>query len=114
MPAIIFPLRGPNLSGGFRRLGIPAFVIGRIPPPATRLTVSGITKDSTGTALGSCVVSLYRTLDDVMIEEVTSDATTGVYLFSSVGLGQTYYVVAYKAGSPDVAGTTVNTLVGVI
>ncbi len=114
MPAILFKLHGPNLSGGQRRLGIPAFLHGRLPPPATRLTISGVTRDSAGTALGSCVVALYRTLDDVMIEEVTSDATTGAFSFSSVGPAQGYYAVAYKVGSPDTAGTTVNTLSGAI
>jgi hypothetical protein len=82
--------------------------------PAPRLLISGITKDSTGAILGSCVVELYNTRTDLPLEKVTSDASTGAYSFSSVGGGQTYYVVAYKAGAPDVAGTTVNTLVGVI
>ena len=82
--------------------------------PPQMLRISGVTKDSAGVILGSCVVELYRTSDDMPLEKVTSDATTGVYQFSSVSLGQAYYVVAYKAGAPDVAGTTVNTLVGVI
>lgn len=86
-------------------------MIGRIPLPTMRLFISGTTKDSSSVALPSCSVKLFRTSDDLLMETVTSDGS-GNYSFSSVGLGETYYVVAYKAGSPDVAGTTVNSLVG--
>lgn len=85
---------------------------GFLPLPPQRLIISGITKDSTGAVLGSCSVALYRTSDDCLMERRTSDASTGAYSFSAVGLSETYYVVAYKAGVPDVAGTTVNTLIG--
>lgn len=93
--------------------GVPV-VWGDLPMPGapSGLHISGITKDSTGVVLGSCTVKLFRTVDDLLMETVTSDAVTGAYSFASVGLSETYYVVAYKAGSPDVAGTTVNTLVG--
>lgn len=81
-------------------------------PLPTVLRISGVTKDSTGAVLGGCVVELFRTGDDVRLETVTSDPTTGAYSFSATGLAQDYFVVAYKAGAPDVAGTTVNTLAG--
>lgn len=71
--------------------------------------ITGVTRDSTGTILGSCMVDLFRTVDDVKVDSYTSDATTGVYTLSAVGPGP-FYVVAYKSGAPDVAGTTVNTL----
>lgn len=76
-----------------------------------RSRITGITKDSTGTALGGSVVHLYRTSDDVEVDQVTSDAGDGTY---SVGAptDDQHYAVAYKPGSPDVAGTTVNTLTG--
>jgi hypothetical protein len=76
-----------------------------------KLLISGITKDSTGAVLASCTVKLLRTVDDRCFETVISDVN-GAYQFSAIGLSEQYYVVAYKAGSPDVAGTTVNTLVG--
>ena len=41
----------------------------------------------------------------------TSDAN-GYYEFRTAIPAELYYVVAYKAGAPDVAGTTVNTLTG--
>lgn len=80
-------------------------------PKQNALYISGVTRDSAGSPLGSCSVQLYRTINDQVVEEVVSDGS-GNYTFSPVGLGQLYYVVAYKQGSPDVAGTTVNTLVG--
>lgn len=79
---------------------------------ATSIYLAGVTKDSAGAILGSCVVQLFRTTDDAIIAETTSDPVTGAYSFSP-GVGGPFYVVAYKAGSPDVAGTTLNTLLPV-
>ena len=78
--------------------------------PAQELLINGITRDKNGTIVGSATVDLYRTLTDQMVETVVSNASTGAFSFSAVGLGQQYYIVAYKAGSPDIAGTTLNTL----
>lgn len=74
--------------------------------------IAGVTKNSVGIILGSCVVKLYRTSDDVEVQTTTSDASTGAYSFTVLNTSTAYYIVAYKVGSPDVAGTTVNTLVG--
>jgi len=73
--------------------------------------VTGVTRDNTGAALGGCTVSLFITGADVEINKIISDAS-GNYSFVQPGSGP-FYVVAYKAGSPDVAGTTVNTLIAV-
>ena len=85
------------------------------PIAPTRLapfTLSGVTRDSAGAILGGCTVKLFGTATDVLIATTTSDAGTGAYSFATFALGSTeYYAVAYLAGSPDVAGTTVNTLV---
>lgn len=72
--------------------------------------IAGVTKDSTGAVLGNCSVDLFKTDDDTKIASTSSDAN-GIY---SIPASQyiTCYAVAYKAGAPDVAGTTVNTLVG--
>lgn len=112
MQPILFMLHGPGLGVPGRGQGLPAFLFGRLPRPPQQLALSGVTRDSSGAVLGSCVVSLYRASDDLLMERVTSDAVTGAYSFSTLGLGANYYVVAYKAGSPDVVGTTVNTLTG--
>lgn len=71
--------------------------------------ISGITRDSLGNPLANCIVDLFYTADDTKAATVESDAT-GAFSFS-VGPNLSCYIVAYKAGSPDVAGTTVNTLV---
>ena len=75
--------------------------------------ISGVTKDSSGTPLGSCTVDLFLTDGDVLYGTTTSDASTGAYRFLVSGNSSDFYCVAYKAGSPDVAGVTVNTLYGV-
>jgi len=111
--ALIFPLHGVSLSGTFRRFGVPAIQLGNLPMPQLRaFTISGVTRDSAGAVLVSCVVELFRTEDDVEVDSTVSDGVTGAYVFNVVGLGQQYYAVAYKTGVPDVAGTTVQTIQG--
>jgi hypothetical protein len=91
---------------------VPAVIHQLIPYPPTYFRITGTTRNSTGAALGTCVVDMFDTATDVRIDTTTSDAT-GVFEFRYAGQPPTtYYLVAYKAGSPDVAGTTVNTLVG--
>src|SRR4051812_37086431 len=50
--------------------------IGRsvLPQPGVKLLISGVTRDKDGTALGTCVVSLFRTVDNAFMEQLTSDA----------------------------------------
>ncbi len=82
------------------------------PIPPTYFRITGITRDSTGAVLGSCTVNWFNTADGSKIDSTTSDAN-GLYEFRTAGQPpNAYYLVAYKAGSPDVGGTTVNTLVG--
>jgi hypothetical protein len=77
--------------------------------PDEDFTFAGITKTGAGAALASCHLDLFRTADDSKAGETDSDAN-GVYLlYASSEL--THYAVAYKTGAPDVAGTTVNTLI---
>lgn len=73
-------------------------------------TISGVTKDSTGAALGSCIVRLFNT-DTNEVEQTTTSDASGNYSFI-VDKTKGFYCVSYKTGSPDVAGTTVNTLAG--
>ena len=83
------------------------------PLPAVRWQITGTTKDASGTAIGGVSVDLFATASDGLQSSTISDTVSvGAYSFS-VGLSQQYYAVAYLAGSPDTAGTTVNTLVGV-
>lgn len=81
-------------------------------PTGRHYVISGVTKDRAGLVLPACTVKLFRTSDDALTATTLSDASTGAFSFGGLNT-VAYYVVAYKAGSPDVAGTTVNTLVGV-
>ena len=76
-----------------------------------RYAVSGVTKDSTGTPLGNCQMHLFRTNNDSIAALGTSNGSGNYSLGASPAVQ--HYVVAYLPGAPDVAGTTVNTLVGV-
>jgi hypothetical protein len=72
-------------------------------------SIAGVTRDSTGAPLGVCDLDLYMTHADMLAAQTQSDAA-GAFTFWNPGSGP-YYIVAYKTGLPDVAGTTVNTLV---
>jgi hypothetical protein len=72
--------------------------------------IVGVTKDSSGAALGNCLVRLFNAATNVMEQSATSDAS-GNYTFT-VDKTQQWYAVSYKVGAPDVAGTTRNDLVG--
>lgn len=89
--------------------GIPQVGVWQTDWAASNRAITGVSRDSTGTILGLCVVDLFVTATDQMVYSVTSDAS-GNFSFGNPGTGP-FYIVAYKTGSPDVAGTTVNTLV---
>lgn len=102
--------RSSNRGGSF--VVPPGTLAWRSPPFSTSaLWMTGVTRDSAGAVLGSCAVDLFRTESDTKVAATVSDPTTGVYTFQIL-VGGPFYIVAYKAGSPDVMGTTVNTLVG--
>jgi hypothetical protein len=90
----------------------PAVVHALQPLPAVFCTVSGRTLDSAGAVLGNCVAQLFDTATDAFLGEVISNAD-GYYYLRTTNQTRTHYVVAYKAGGTDVAGTTLNTLLGV-
>lgn len=77
---------------------------------ATSLYISGVTKDSTGTPLGNCAVALFQAGSNALVASTISD-TAGNYSFAVLVAGP-FFAVAYKAGSPNTAGTTVITLTG--
>jgi hypothetical protein len=74
--------------------------------------IIGTTLDASGNPLASCVIQCYLTSNDVFVGQVTSDSG-GYYELPSYFSAQTHYLVAYKPGAPDVAGTSVNTIVPV-
>lgn len=80
-------------------------------PTQPPIRISGVTRDSTGAALGNVNLALFRADTEQLVERLTSDGS-GNFQTSPVGLGILYQLDAYKTGSPDVAGTSVNTLQG--
>lgn len=72
--------------------------------------IRGSCKDGSGVAVANAIVQAFVTATDQIAGEVQAN-TDGTY---SVGVQQSkatpHYLVAYKAGSPDITGATVNTL----
>lgn len=70
----------------------------------------GTCKDSGGTAVANAIVQAFVTATDEYKGEVQG-RLDGTYCLGVQSAKSTpHYLVAYKAGSPDIAGTTVNTL----
>ena len=92
---------GPNYNGPFFNSQKQKFL--------GSFSITGITRDNAGAALGSCRVELMRTGGDTFVAETISDGSGNFTLVTPNNSG-TFYLVAYKVGSPDKAGTSVNTL----
>lgn len=75
-----------------------------------RRAIYGLTKTSAGVLLPGCTVDLFDTATDTKRDTCVSDASARYEV--SAYLDGPFYIVAYLAGTPDVAGTTVNTLIG--
>jgi hypothetical protein len=73
-----------------------------------RRLVSGFTRDLTGAILGGVTVDLYDTPTKTLVDTVISDA--GGYYVAGTPYATNCFAVAYLAGTPDVAGTTVNNI----
>lgn len=80
--------------------------------------ITGVTRDSSGAALGSVILYAYESVTPIqnepktrLVNMTTSDATSGAYSMEVHSQpGCQFVLSAYKAGSPDVTGATVNTL----
>ena len=72
--------------------------------------MKGITKDSTLAVVANAIVQGFVTSTDGYVGEVTSGEDGTYSLPTNTVAGVQHYLVAYKAGSPDIAGTTVNTI----
>jgi hypothetical protein len=73
-----------------------------------RLTLTGVSRDSAGAALGGCTVKIFSSINDVKLYETVSDGSGDWSVDVAPNPGPFYYV-EYKVGSPDVAGTSLNT-----
>jgi hypothetical protein len=110
MPAVKNHTGVNGVPGGCRAV-VRGFLNGETPSFEYPYGLTGVTKDSTGAPLAAVTVQLVRTADQSPVHRTTSDAN-GVYVIAASQVLQ-HYLVAYKPGVPDVAGTSVNTLVGV-
>lgn len=72
--------------------------------------IAGTCLDASEVAVAGAIVQGFVTATDAYVGEVQS-ANDGTYQLMTEQLTSTaHYLVAYKAGAPDTAGTTVNTL----
>lgn len=74
-------------------------------------TISGVTKDSAGANLAGVTVTLFVSGNNLFVSQAVSDGSGNYTL--TIDKSGPFFIEAYKVGAPDVAGTTVNTLVGV-
>ena len=74
----------------------------------TRYSLSGVSLDSSSNPLGTCVVKVFLTGNDVKQFETVSDASGNWSIDVGANPGP-FYLVEYKTGSPDRAGTSLNT-----
>lgn len=75
----------------------------------SNMVLTGQSRTAAGAPLGSCQVLVFRTEDRSFVAETVSDAN-GDWAIPLMK-GGPFFLVEYKAGAPDVAGTSVNTLV---
>ncbi len=71
--------------------------------------IMGTCYDSLGNAVPGAVVQGFVTATDAFVTETQCD-DKGNYELATTFPGTQHYLVAYRAGSPAIAGTTVNTL----
>lgn len=109
-----FPLPGSSGLLSMRQDGEQVQFLGIAKSPTLALNfqafaINGQTLDASSVALPNCRVEGFRTGSDAYVGDTVSDGTG---LFSlPVGFNSgTFYLVAYKSGGTDVAGTTVNAL----
>jgi len=105
MPGRRFGAPRPNIYPGSILAGAKTF---RSKLGTLNMTLSGLSRDNTGAALGNCRVLIFRTEDNSFVLETTSDASGNWSV--SLLKGGPFFLVEYKAGAPDVAGTSKNNL----
>lgn len=71
----------------------------------------GVSRDEFGSPLGQCVVTLFKTSDDSVVDRTMSDVY-GAYVASTPFYPDTHWLKIKKTGSPDKQGVTIDTLIG--
>jgi hypothetical protein len=76
----------------------------------TKRFIKGTCVDSVDAPVANAIVQGFVTSTDAYVGEVTANNDGTYTLGTETIAGVQHYLVAYKTGSPDIAGTTVNTL----
>jgi len=81
----------------------------------SRFGIYGIVRDVYGTPVNDAIVKLFRTTGDlykdVLIDQGIS-GPLGNYFVSTPFYPDPHYIVIYKTGTPDIFGSSPNTLIG--
>jgi hypothetical protein len=88
----------------------PAVVHAIKPMPFVRYTLTGRTLDNTGGTLPFAPVDLYTAGDKRWIGSAVSEADGTYRIHTAMRQPALHFVVAYKPGSPDIAGITATSL----
>lgn len=101
-----------NLAVDVGILDDPVWVM---PPPLPsgangRLGFNGFSRDASGGVIAGVTVKCMLTSTDTKQSEAVSDVN-GLFVVSTAEAGG-HYLIFYKTGTPDISGTTVNTLLG--
>lgn len=76
----------------------------------TQKWILGQCLDASGVAIANATVKAFRSSDNYFCGQDVS-RMDGLYYCPTQCVGVNHYIVAYKSGSPDIGGRTVNTLV---
>lgn len=119
MQPILFKLGGPrlNINGtGIRNSGVPPNLVGgRLMVVPATWTITGISRDSTGAALGGVTCTLFWVRENGTFMDMGSKVSDsdGRYAFTVLAPPEAFRVTFDLAGSPTRAGITLKTLTGV-
>lgn len=110
-PVFVSALYG-DISADIGCMDAPVWIF---PPPRggganSRLGFNGFTRDASGGVIPGVTAKLFLTATDVKQSETVSGAD-GSFIVSTAEAGS-HFLVFYKSGTPDISGTTVNTLIG--
>lgn len=86
-----------------------AYPARRTIPGKANFSISGITRDLTGTPLGNCNVILFRTGSNVALATTTSDGSGNFTFIVADNAGYFFMAAFDPSGNP--AGITANTIV---
>lgn len=70
--------------------------------------LSGVTRSANGTPLAGVTVKLFLSANDTLVSTIVS-GSDGAFSFAVATAGP-FYLLGYKAGSPDLSGTTINSI----